>query len=315
MPPLIKSRQIAYKWEVAKMECKEIRYPDFVDKKNIEVKNYGYDEKFRFLLKVPFNKTGENYLNVIMKNPSYASEQQCDRTMLKVCHAAYTAKYDGVFIMNLFPYRSKEAHGVFSNFYLSDKELYKTAMALNRQVIKEVCSNGEVVFAWGNNTIKKNKTFDAAYDEIASNITDIVKNCAKRVLPSFLNKNGKHPIHGLRWWHTILNDVRNDYEKEHMSTRNKHPVLHRNIFGLSAEICNSNQKDFEIYCYKRNKICIPDCTDCKYFRPVGMDMEIDCEWEDFDGNYSLDERIVQNYEKHLEYNRVQNIKSILKKIK
>ena len=45
------------------MNKRKVKYPDFVDEKNIKIENYGYDNnKFRFLLKVPFKTSGQNYI-------------------------------------------------------------------------------------------------------------------------------------------------------------------------------------------------------------------------------------------------------------
>ena len=65
---MIMELSVFYNLEVVKMKEKEIQYPDFVVRENIKVENYGYDnEKFRFLLTVPFKSNGNKFLRVIMK--------------------------------------------------------------------------------------------------------------------------------------------------------------------------------------------------------------------------------------------------------
>ncbi|MBR3994947.1 MAG: DUF1643 domain-containing protein [Clostridia bacterium] len=289
------------------MNKRKIKYPDFVDEKNIKIENYGYDNnKFRFLLKVPFKTSGQNYMKIIMKNPSVASEEICDMTMIKVCNATYNAGYDGVIIMNLFPYRATHAEEVYHHFYKSDKGLYDKAISTNKEIIKSVCTNSEVVFAWGTNTINKTKLFDEIYDKMANDIIEIVRCCAKSASAPRYDKQGKHPIHALRWKKTILIENEDNY-----TTDEKHLVLHRNMFGPTAEVCNTNPEDFSIYCYKKNEICIPDCDGCEYFRGDEEGLGRDCEWEDFEGNLSYDESVIQNYEKIFEYDRVQYAKKCL----
>ena len=184
---------------------RKIKYPEYVNKNNISVENFGYDnENFRFVLKVPFFTEGENYLRVIMKNPSVASESKCDMTMRKVCNAAYEAKYDGVIIMNLFPFRAQQATDVYKNFY-KDKSLFAKAIETNKKAIRQICENENVVFAWGTNTINNSKEFSLLYDNLSEEIMQIVINCANSALATYVNNSTK-PLHGLRWWKTILSE-------------------------------------------------------------------------------------------------------------
>lgn len=298
-----------YSLEVEEMNERKIQYPDFVVRENIKVENYGFDnEKFRFLLTVPFKSNGNKFLRVIMKNPSVANEQKCDMTLRKVCNATYKAGYDGVVIMNLFPFRAKYAVDVYDKFYDADKGLYERVISTNKKIIEEVCTDSYVVFAWGTNTIRKIKSFDMVYDQTANDIIEIVSSCAIGACSPRLDKYGKHPIHGLRWGEEILIDGGNIFEDDVIEEDEKHPVLHRNMFGPTAEVCNTNPDDLKIYCYRKNEICEPECEGCKYFRGDEDGLGIDCEWEDFDGNISKNESVIQNYERLLEYDRVQYAK-------
>ncbi len=293
------------------MNERKIQYPDFVVRENIKVENYGFDnEKFRFLLTVPFKSNANKFLRVIMKNPSIANEQKCDMTMRKVCNATYKAGYDGVVIMNLFPFRTKYARDVYDSFYSADKELYERAILTNKQVIKDTCTDSYVVFAWGTNTIRKINSFDMVYDKMANDVIQIISCCATSACSPCLDKSGKHPIHGLRWWDEILTEGENFFENNTIKEDEKHLVLHRNMFGPTAEVCNTNPEDFKIYCYRKNQICEPECDGCQYFRGDEDGLGRDCEWEDFDGNLSFNESVIQNYEKILEYDRVQYAKKV-----
>ena len=288
-----------------------MNYPDFVDSTNISVDNFGYSsDNFRFLLKVPFKTNGHNFLRVIMKNPSTASEKCCDNTKIKVCNAAKEAEYDGIIIINLFPFRSKEASNIYSKFYI-ENSLYKETMQLNKEIIKSVCTNADVVFAWGTNTIKKNKSFNEVYNNVANDVVDIIMSCTSNIHTPHITKQGMHSIHGLRWWRTIL--VENDCFSTNTIIDEKHLVLHHNMFGPSAEVCNTNPNDLTIYCYKENEILSPNCENCEYFRGTDNNLGVICEWNDFDGNLSRNERVIQNSEKTLEYDRVQYAKTCTRK--
>ena len=85
------------------------------------------------------------------------------------------------------------------------------------------------------------------------------------------------------------------------------------MFGPSAEVCNANPEDFSVFCYKENRICIPDCNRCEYYRGNEQGLGVACEWEDFEGNISVNESVIQNYEKTLEYDRVQYMKKCIQK--
>ncbi len=292
---------------------RKIKYPIFVDEERIEIENYGYDnDDFRFLLRVPFKSGGFNYLRVIMKNPSVANEEKCDMTMRKVCNAAYEADYDGVIVMNLFPFRSKKAKCVYEKFYLNNKELFKKAIAKNKIIIKEVCTDQNVVFAWGTNTIQKTKEFDEFYDTMAHDVIEIVRKCAAGAGAPRLDKSLKYPIHALRWHKEILTEG-GGFPPPKYEFDEKHPVLHRNMFGTTAEVCNTNPKDLEIYCYRKGEICLPVCEGCKHWRGDEGGLGRDCEWNDFDGNISSYESVIQNYEKYSEYDRAQYAKKMTSK--
>jgi len=185
--------------------ARKIGHPEFVDLQNIKTENYGYDDKaFRFFLTVPFKEGGQNFLYVIMKNPSVANEKNGDMTMLKVCHAAKNAGYCGVAVMNLFPYRATCAPDVYTGFYRGDTALYEKATATNKQIIKENCTGKNVVYAWGNNTICGRKDFCEVYNRMADDIVGIVGACAKKAWAAQMNKSKTHPVHALTWSYDIL---------------------------------------------------------------------------------------------------------------
>ena len=192
---------------------------------------------------------------------------------------------------------------MYEKFCAPGGELYEETMAKNREIIKANSQEASVVFAWGTNTINGKADFTLLYDNLAEEIKGIVISCAERA-ESIRKNNSKYPLHALRWHYDIL--VEGSFGE--VVHDKKHMVIHRNMFGPSAEVANCNPKDLEIFCYKRNSICNPDCTDCKYLHNSEMGQGIACEWEDFGGNISTDERVIQNHEKFLEYDRAQLVK-------
>ena len=170
-----------------------IRYPSFVDVKNIIEMPSG-DSKYRYILEVPFcDGAGKPVVLVVLKNPSKATMKECDVTISKVCNATHHAGYGKVIIFNLFPIRSTKPEMVFSKF-IQHKEAYDKHMKINHKYLSSRISLVEdVIFAWGTNTIKHRTS--KQYNE--------AKNEVKRIC---LNKNWKmveggkkEPLHGQRW--------------------------------------------------------------------------------------------------------------------
>lgn len=181
---------------------RKVRYPSFVDIKSIKSRGR---LNYRFWLRIPFkNRTDSKILCVILKNPSVASNSQCDNTISRVCNVANCNGYDEVIILNLFPFRSTRAKGVVK-FY--NNKYFKNIMKVNLQIIKSMCKNRDVVFAWGTNTISQSKKNIAIYDNTIKYVTSNVisrTNYVKRCICSKKKCNNKHPyirypLHGLRW--------------------------------------------------------------------------------------------------------------------
>ena len=92
-----------------------------------------------------------------------------------------------------------------------------------------------------------------------------------------------------------------------MSNSKKHLVVHHNMFGPSCEVAGINNPcDFEIYCYREHKICVPTCENCKYFAGSEMGKGIACEWQETYEAVSGDEHFVQHDEAYFEFQRVEN---------
>ena len=189
-----------------------IKYPQFVDINNItsqEVELHQGTEKYRYSLHIPFKDNGSgNDLVVIMKNPSSASTTFRDNTIFKVCNVAYNHRYTGVIILNLFPIRATNASDVV-NFYQNPN--YNSIMQKNLQLIQSTCRNRDVVFAWGTNTIRRNRQYSTYYNNAIINITTNITSrtfyvqscacCGNRCITQSTNQhsNLRFPLHGLRW--------------------------------------------------------------------------------------------------------------------
>ena len=189
-----------------------VRYPTFVNNKGITEQG---NNIYRYLLNIPFiNASSDDFLVVILKNPSVANVNNCDNTISKVCNVAFNNGYGGVIIANLFPYRSTNARGV-SLFYSNTH--YAAIMAYNLQIINNISQGRDTVFAWGTDTIRCGGNFANYYDTAVNNMVVSVSaaarntfyvdrcrcanyNCSnnQQVLP---HSNIRYPLHGLRWHH------------------------------------------------------------------------------------------------------------------
>ena len=181
---------------------RKIKYPNFVNIAKIK-SNETID--LRYDLHIPFYTDNEaKELVVIMKNPSSATTNYCDTTISRVCNVAYHHGYSGVIILNLFPVRATYANQVVM-FYVN--RAYKSIMAYNLQLIKSTCRNRDVVFAWGTNTINRNKKYQNYYNQAIINVTSSIVNrtyyvdkCScKSTQCSNHHPLLRFPLHGLRW--------------------------------------------------------------------------------------------------------------------
>lgn len=180
-------------------KVRRFSYPEFVDLNNIEsLEEEIGKSRFRYSLIIPFTPRGEHFLTFIMKNPSTAGKEHADPTIVRVCKNAHNAGFDGAKIYNLFPYRSTEVSGIYTE-YFQDPCLYQETMRKNLELIEKACTGQEVICAWGTNTIRKNHVFQAEYDRICNQFLCLVSRRAKCYLGS-----AEQPLsHPLYW--------RNDY--------------------------------------------------------------------------------------------------------
>lgn len=181
---------------------RKIKYPDFVALDGILSNE---TEGFRHSLYIPFNTIIKNEaVVVIMKNPSSASSLFCDNTISKVCNVAYNHGYSGVIILNLFPIKATNASQVAM---LYGSRNYSSIMARNLQLIQATCQDRDVIFAWGKNSIGKNRSYPNYYNQAIINVTSTVVNRTYYVDKCHCKKpqcNKQHPtlrfpLHGLRW--------------------------------------------------------------------------------------------------------------------
>lgn len=172
-----------------------IKYPDFVDKNNIDENG---NPTYRYSLSIPFTnpKGQKGKLFVILKNPSKATSQNADVTVSKVCYVAYNNGYSNVTIFNLFPLRATDATELI-NFYNCNS--YNSEMRKNLNMIVAATNNNDVLFAWGTNTISDKKQYKALYDSAIANLINSITPSNKFYVTS-RNKDG-YPLHGQHWSH------------------------------------------------------------------------------------------------------------------
>lgn len=174
-----------------------IEYPSFVNVKKIIEITPPCSSKYRYVLEIPFcNGEDKPAVLVILKNPSKATEKECDMTISKVCNATYNADYGKVIVFNLFPYRSTDPQKVFSDF-IQNTSAYEEHMKANLEFMsRHVTFVQDVIFAWGTNTIK-NRTGKQYKD-----VKDGVKRTCQDKCWKMVEGGKKEPLHGLRWSNT-----------------------------------------------------------------------------------------------------------------
>ncbi|MEE3035291.1 MAG: DUF1643 domain-containing protein [Bacteroidota bacterium] len=100
------------------------------------------DRKHRYLLSRIWNQNNENIL-FIMLNPSSADEDLDDRTTKKIIRFSKKWGFGGLYICNLYTYRTSSPKKLFS--------LAKNKRGSNKDEIKKHAKKcSKVVYAWGN---------------------------------------------------------------------------------------------------------------------------------------------------------------------
>ena len=179
-----------------------MNYPNFVDTKGIKVKSSG--KEYRYVLEIPFlNCSDKSPIIVILKNPSKADAQECDRTVSKVCNATYYNGYGKVIIFNLFPYKSTNAKKVRKEF-IDKEQIYREHMNKNMECLKEkIMLVEDVVFAWGTNTISTSKQIEGIYKSVKEDIKTICTGIVwLKAKPNNEKKGKNEPLHGQCWSNT-----------------------------------------------------------------------------------------------------------------
>jgi len=142
------------------------------------------DNSARFIL----GETGKKPLVCIGINPSTAEPNNLDRTLANVKRFSELKEYDGWLMLNVYPQRSTDPHGLHSQL---DKKLH----SLNLDYIAEYLSKSEAVdiwAAWGT-LITKRKYLPDALRDIVETIKEIE---VRWVKIGQVSKDG-HPHHPL----------------------------------------------------------------------------------------------------------------------
>ena len=91
------------------------------------------------------------------------------------------------------------------------------------------------------------------------------------------------------------------------TTSKKHLVSHHNMFSPACEVASAaTEDDFKIYCHKEHRICVPDCTNCKYLGGSEMGKGVCCVWEESYSDIPGDDHVVPHDEAYFEFQRVEN---------
>jgi hypothetical protein len=97
----------------------------------------GEYKPYRFIL----GKDGKNPLVAICMNPSVANENTSDRTVNRVIHASEKLKFDGWFVVNVYPERA-------TNAVLLEK-FSKEVAEKNVKTIMDFLSERKITEVWG----------------------------------------------------------------------------------------------------------------------------------------------------------------------
>lgn len=124
---------------------------------------YEGDENKRFIIGVE----GKNPLYVIAMNPSVASEDLFDQTVIKIFGLAYLLNFDGCIMFNLIPIREPDSTKL-------ENELDEALLNKNIEtIIKAIPGNATILATWGD--ISKNKPLKTSLKAIYNGLKE--KNC------------------------------------------------------------------------------------------------------------------------------------------
>lgn len=101
------------------------------------------DRIYRYMLERQWGDSNDNFINFVLLNPSTADEKIDDPTIKACIKFAQNLKFNGMYITNLFAYRTKSPRKL--------KESRNPIGNENDKYIKEYAHKSKlVVVAWGN---------------------------------------------------------------------------------------------------------------------------------------------------------------------
>ncbi len=109
------------------------------------IKNAVFDKNriYRYMLSRQWGKSNDNFINFVLLNPSTADEKIDDPTIKACIKFAQNLKFGGLYVTNLFAYRTK-----------SPKKLKESKNPIgeenNKYIKKYAHKSKSVVVAWGN---------------------------------------------------------------------------------------------------------------------------------------------------------------------
>lgn len=166
----------------------------YIDINNIKVDEVG---KYRYSLYIPFKSCLTDFEDkivlVIMKNPSIADSKKSDKTINNVISFC-KGKYNGVHIVNVFPFRSSKPENLkdFINSTDFEKHMNKNFVIIEETITKV----DEIIVAWG--AYHQGEKYEDAYINEISKITEIVKIHNKKMYAMKFNSS-LSPWHPRNW--------------------------------------------------------------------------------------------------------------------
>ena len=138
------------------------------------------DRKYRYTLKRQWGQRSDNFANFVLLNPSTANESVDDPTVKACMKIAHNLGFDGIYITNLFAFRTKNPEIL--------KRSKDPVGNQNNKYIEEYAHKAKlVIVAWGN------------YGNLLNRDGDVLKILSKTKIPQCLayTKLGypKHPLY------------------------------------------------------------------------------------------------------------------------
>ena len=106
--------------------------------------NLNKTRKYRYVLSRQWGDSADNFVNFVLLNPSTADENSDDQTIRRCINLTRSWGYDGIYVTNLFAFRTRHPSILFHAVAPVGKENDKYLIRFAKEA-------KIVIIAWGNN--------------------------------------------------------------------------------------------------------------------------------------------------------------------